>query len=301
MKEYEKCLVCPRSCGANRNNNQTGYCKETSSLRIARASLHMWEEPCISGTNGSGTIFFTGCNLKCIFCQNGPIALGETGKEISVEKLSEIMLSLQDKKAHNINLVTASHFIPSVSKAIIHAKDNGLTIPILYNCGGYESTNSLKMLDGLVDIYLPDFKYFSSTLSKDFSNAPDYFETSKVSLKEMVRQAPKCTFDSNEMITSGVIVRHLILPGHTKDSMEVIRYLFDTYGNDIFVSIMNQYTPMPWIKEYTKFPELQRKVTKKEYDKVIDFAISLGLTNAFIQEGETAKESFIPPFDLSGF
>lgn len=301
MNEYEKCLVCPRNCGANRNDSQTGYCKETSSLRIARASLHIWEEPCVSGTNGSGTIFFTGCNLKCIFCQNGPIALGETGKEISIEKLSEIMLSLQDKKAHNINLVTASHFIPSVAKAIIHAKDNGLTIPILYNCGGYESTDSLKILEGLVDIYLPDFKYFSSTLSKDFSNAPNYFEISKASLKEMVRQVPKCQFDSDEMITSGVIVRHLILPGHTKDSMEIIKYLYSTYGNDIYVSIMNQYTPMPWIKDYSQYPELQRKVTKKEYDKVIDFAISLGLTNAFIQEGETAKESFIPPFDLSGF
>jgi len=301
MPDYFSCTVCPRNCRVDRVNGKTGFCKETSDLRIARASLHMWEEPCISGTKGSGTVFFSGCNLKCIFCQNAEIALGETGKNISIQRLSEIFLLQQERGAHNINLVTPSHFLPSIKIALEQAKNEGLTIPILFNSSGYESVDSLKALEGLVDIYLPDFKYISSKLSNDFSKAPDYFEVASAAIDEMFRQVGKCQFDENGMLESGLVVRHLVLPQHTKDSKAVIKYLYEKYGDSIYISIMNQYTPMPHILSNSGFPELHRKVTKKEYDSVVDYAISLGLSNGFIQEGETSKESFIPPFDLSGF
>jgi len=301
MNTYENCNICPRGCKVNRENSGKGFCNESSHLRIARASLHMWEEPCISGSEGSGTVFFCGCNLRCVFCQNASISTGEVGKEISVSKLADIFLSLQQKKANNINLVTPTHFIPSIKDALIQAKANGLTIPIVYNTGGYESVESLRKLKGLVDIFLPDFKYVSNSLSLELSGASDYFEIASKALEEMVSQVGECEFDQRDMIKSGVIVRHLILPGHTKDSKAVIKYLYETYGDKIYISIMNQYTPMPHILSDNRFPTLQRKVTKKEYDSVVDYAISLGVTNGFIQEGETAKESFIPPFDLSGF
>lgn len=299
----DKCTLCPRNCGVDRDNGKIGYCGQTDKVYVARAALHMWEEPCISGKEGSGTVFFCGCTLRCIFCQNHQIALGKAesgdkiGKEISIDRLKEIFLELQEKGANNINLVTGTHYIPQIAMALKVAKEEGLKIPIVYNTSGYEKTESLQILDGLVDIYLPDMKYVSKELSKEYSNASDYFEMASKALEEMVRQVGEAQFDTRGYMTKGVIVRHLVLPGSTRDSKAVLDYLWNTYGNNIYLSIMNQYTPMEQIKNH---PLLSRKVTKREYSKVVDYALSLGWENAFIQEGETAKESFIPGFNGVG-
>lgn len=293
---YQACTLCPRNCKVNRSIGQTGFCGMTDSVQVARASLHMWEEPCISGTNGSGTVFFTGCNLKCVFCQNHAIAIGQKGRELSISQLSDLFFKLQDKGAHNINLVTPSHYVPSIAKALSLSKEKGLNIPIVYNTSGYDSVETLALLDGLVDVYLPDFKYVSDILSKRYSHASDYFETAKASLAEMFRQVGTPVF-RDDMLVKGIIVRHLLLPGCTQDSKDVIKYLYTTYKDDIFISIMNQYTPLPHV---AAFPELTRKVTEEEYDEVINYAIELGIENGFIQEGDTADESFIPAFDFTG-
>ena len=291
------CTLCPRNCHVNRLLGQAGYCGQTT-LKAARASLHMWEEPCISGTAGSGTVFFSGCNLRCIFCQNYHIALGEAGREISTKHLAEIFLSLQAQGANNINLVTPTHFVPQILLALQSAKEHGLTIPIVYNSSGYESTETLRLLEGYVDIYLPDFKYMDPALSLKYSHAQDYFTKAKESLAEMVRQAGSPVFDpATGLMKGGVIVRHLLLPGHTKDSKKILRYLHTTYGNQIFISIMNQYTPLPQVKE---LPELNRRVSPAEYEHVLDFALRIGIENGFFQEGETASDSFIPEFDERG-
>lgn len=292
------CIVCPRECGVNRLAGQKGYCGATAQLVVARAALHFWEEPCISGTVGSGTVFFGGCNLRCVFCQNHAIAIGECGKEITIQRLAEIFLELQEKGAANINLVTPTHYIPQIREALLLAKEQGLTLPIVYNTGGYEQVEALRLLDGLVDIYLPDLKYYSSELSSKYSHAANYFEKATLALAEMYRQVGEPVFDtSTGLMKRGIIVRHLILPGQTKDSKKVLRYLHETYGDNIYISIMNQYTPLPHVAQY---PELNCKVTAEEYDRVINFALRLGIENAFIQEGETAEESFIPAFDMEG-
>lgn len=292
------CILCPRKCGANRTAGQTGYCGMPGDLLVARAALHMWEEPCISGNTGSGTVFFSGCNLKCVFCQNHSIAIGDCGKPISIHRLSEIFLELQEKKATNINLVTPSHYIPQIRDALLLSKENGLTLPIVYNTGSYENVDSLQLLEGLVDIYLPDLKYYSTELSSTYSHAADYFQVATASIEEMYRQVGTPAFDETTgMMKRGMIVRHLILPEQTKDSKKILRYLYETYGDNIYISIMNQYTPLPHVSQ---IPPLNRKVTAEEYDKVVNFALRLGITNAFIQEGETAEESFIPPFDMEG-
>ena len=267
-------------------------------LIVARAALHMWEEPCISGTSGSGTVFFGGCNLKCVYCQNHNIAIGKTGKEITIQRLAEIFLELQQKGAANINLVTPTHYIPQIRNALILAREQGLTLPIVYNTGGYETTEALRLLDGLVDIYLPDLKYYSAELSCKYSHAADYFEKATLALEEMYRQTGAPVFnEATGMMMRGMIVRHLVLPGQTKDSKKVLRHLHETYGTNIYISIMNQYTPLPHV---ANFPELNRRVTAEEYDKIVNFALAIGIENAFIQEGETAAESFIPPFDMEG-
>ena len=294
MKEYLNCQLCPRKCGANRSEKK-GFCGESEKLRIARASLHMWEEPPISGKNGSGTVFFSGCNLGCIFCQNHEIAHKHKGKEISPEQLAEIFLVLQKKGAANINLVTAVHFVPHVIQALDIAKSLGLSIPIVYNSSGYESFETLRLLNGYIDVYLPDYKYRSPLLAERFSKAKDYPETAERALAEMVSQTGPCVFDENGMLKKGVIVRHLVLPGHTDDSMAVLEYLHQTYGDSIYISIMNQYTPM---RKYEAYPELSRKLTTYEYGKVVKFAEKIGIRNGFLQSGETAKESFIPSFDI---
>lgn len=296
--ERDKCTLCPRSCKADRADGQKGYCGADKNIKVARASLHMWEEPCISGTNGSGTVFFSGCPLKCIYCQNKKIADGNKGRVLTTGKLSKLFLLLQSKGASNINLVTPTHFTPQIAQAIEQSKKDGLTLPIVYNTSGYEKTETLKHLDGLVDIYLPDLKYKSVELSSKYSNAPDYFEIAAAAVSEMVRQTGKPVFDDRGLMRKGTIVRHLVLPSHTKDAKDIISYLYNTYKNDIYVSIMSQYTPLA---ENLKFPNLSRRVTKREYGKVVDYAISLGVENAFIQEGRAAEESFIPDFDDGGF
>lgn len=286
-----KCSLCPRKCGVDREQ-KLGFCKMSQVLKIARASLHAWEEPCISGENGSGTVFFTGCTLQCVFCQNRDIATYNNGKEITVERLSEIFVELMEKGANNINLVTPTHYVPQIIEAITLAKNKGMNLPILYNTSGYENVETLKLLDGIVDIYLPDFKYYSNDIAKKYSNAPDYVEVAKLALEEMVRQVKTPKFDENGIMTKGVIVRHLILPSYSEDSKKVIKYLYETYGDDIYISIMNQYTPFG-MEDYK---ELNRKVTTYEYNKVVNYAIELGVKNGFVQEGSAASESFIPDF-----
>lgn len=290
------CNECPRRCNIDRSITK-GFCGMSDKVSVARAALHMWEEPCISGEKGSGAVFFSGCNLRCVFCQNACIARGMSGVEISVDRLSEIFLELQEKGAVNINLVTPSHYVKEIVKALTMAKNNGLTIPVVYNTSSYELVDTLKSLEGLVDIYLPDFKYVDSSLAMRYSHAKDYYEVACAALAEMHRQISACSFDERGIMTSGIIVRHLILPGHTADSKRVIKYIKDTYGDDVFISIMNQYTPLPHVSEY---PEINRKVTKREYDNVVDYAIDIGVTNGFIQEGSAAEESFIPEFNGEG-
>lgn len=294
---FSDCTLCPRNCHVDRTAGQTGYCGQTDSLAVARASLHMWEEPCISGSNGSGTVFFTGCALGCVYCQNYCLAQGEKGKNISIERLSEIFLELQQKKAHNVNLVTPDHFTPLIIQAIDKAKSKGLTIPVLYNCSGYAKVTTLKLLEGYVDIYLPDIKYMDRVVSEKYSACPDYFEYASLAIEEMVRQTKETVFDEVGIMQRGVIVRHLMLPGAAEDSKNILKYLMDMYGNKIYISIMNQYTPLAHV---AKYPELNRKITDEEYDRLVDYAIEIGVENGFVQEGGTASESFIPDFNYEG-
>ena len=293
----KKCSLCPRNCGVNRLDGQKGFCGVDAEILVARAALHMWEEPCISGKEGSGAVFFSGCSLGCGFCQNNKISRGQTGKKITVEYLAELFFQLQGQGANNINLVTAGHFLPQVALALENARAHGLKIPVVYNSSGYEKADTLKILEGLVDIYLPDFKYMDPELAGKYSHAPDYPQIAKAALNEMVQQVGTPEFDERGMMKKGVIVRHLLLPGHVKNSREVLKYLYETYGDRIYISIMNQYTPMPAMKDD---PKLSRKVTDREYERLLDYALSLGLNNGFIQEGETAKESFIPEFNEEG-
>ena len=309
MNKYENCLLCPRKCGINRSTGQTGVCGVSSEIKVARAALHYWEEPCISGKRGSGAVFFSGCSLHCVFCQNREISDGKEGKVISKERLSDIFMELAGKGANNINLVTPGQYIPDIVWAVNDARSRGMKLPIIYNTSGYENVTELKLLEGIVDVYLPDFKYMDSRLSQQYSYAADYTETAKKALEEMIRQTGKPVFFTAEdelvkegyveeqIMKRGVIVRHLLLPACVKDSKAVIKYLYDTYKDDIYISIMNQYTPINRIKEYDN---LNRRVTKKEYDEVVDYAIELGVVNGFIQEGGTADESFIPEFDYTG-
>ncbi|MDD7219980.1 MAG: radical SAM protein [Clostridia bacterium] len=292
-----ECTLCPRNCHSDRINKKTGYCGMDNTVRVARAALHMWEEPCISGEKGSGAVFFTGCGLKCCFCQNREIAIGKSGLEISVGRLGEIFLELEEKGAANINLVTGAHYVPQIIGALKLARKKGMSLPVIYNSSGYEKVETLKMLEGYVDVYLPDFKYMESDLAEKFSHAADYPQTAKEAIREMVRQTGPVIINEDGYILRGTIVRHLILPGHTKNSVSVLEYLYHEYGDNIFISIMNQYTP---VYKQEKYTELNRKVTKREYEKVLDAAVKLGIVNGFMQEGETAKESFIPSFDYEG-
>jgi len=293
----KKCTLCPRNCSVDRTQGKAGYCKATDELIVARAALHMWEEPCISGENGSGTVFFSGCSVGCVYCQNYTIAKGLSGKRITIERLSDIFLELKNKNVNNINLVTPTHYAPQILEALTMAKGRGLNIPVVYNTSGYEKVETLRLLDGFVDIYLPDLKYMDENMAKRYSNAADYFKYASKAIEEMVRQAGNPEFDENGIMKKGVIVRHLILPGFVEDSKRIIEYLHRAYGNSIYISIMNQYTPLPHVKKY---PEINRKLQDEEYEEVVNFAISLGVENGFIQEGETALESFIPPFNNEG-
>ncbi len=295
-----KCDLCPRKCLVDRKKGEKGICGQTENLKVARAALHFWEEPCISGDAGSGAVFFSGCPLHCVFCQNENIANGTVGKEISLERLVDIFLELKEKGVNNINLVTPGHFVPQIVKALDQAKKEGLTLPVVYNTSSYETVDTIRMLDGYVDIYLPDFKYMSPVLSKKYSHAPDYAQVAKAAIAEMVRQTGKAVFvngDEDNLILRGTIVRHLTLPGCMEDSMQILKYLHETYGDTIYISIMNQFTPLSNLEKY---PELNRKITDEEYEALVDYAIEIGIENGFIQEGDTAEESFIPAFDCEG-
>ena len=297
MNKYENCLLCPRKCGINRRTGQTGVCGVSSEIKVARAALHYWEEPCISGKRGSGAVFFSGCSLHCVFCQNREISDGKEGKLISKERLSDIFMELADKGANNINLVTPGQYIPDIVWAVNDAKSRGMKLPIIYNTSGYENVTELKLLEGIVDVYLPDFKYMDSTLSARYSRAKDYPSVAKQALSEMIRQQPDVVIDdATGLIQKGVIVRQLLLPGHVNDAKAVLKYLYDTYHDHIYISMMSQFTPIA-LKDY---PEINRTVTKREYERLVNYALEIGITNAFIQEGDVAKDSFIPAFDCEG-
>lgn len=297
MNKYENCLLCPRKCGINRSTGKTGICGVSSEIKVARAALHYWEEPCISGKRGSGAVFFSGCSLHCVFCQNREISDGKEGKVISKERLSDIFMELAGKGANNINLVTPGQYIPDIVWAVNDAKSRGMKLPIIYNTSGYENVTELKLLEGIVDVYLPDFKYMDSTLSAMYSRAKDYPSVAKQALSEMVRQQPDVVIDdATGLIQKGVIVRQLLLPGHVNDAKAVLKYLYDTYHDHVYISMMSQFTPIA-LKDY---PEINRTVTRREYERLVDYALEIGITNAFIQEGDVAKDSFIPAFDCEG-
>lgn len=349
MELLENCTLCPRECKVNRLKEKKGRCHADASIKVARAALHMWEEPCISGEEGSGAVFFSGCSLGCIYCQNRAISGGQTGEIITEERLAEIFLELQEQKANNINLVTAGQYVPQVCKALQLAKNQRLTIPVVYNSSGYEKPETLAMLEGLVDVYLPDFKYMNPETASDYSHAPDYPEVAKAAIAEMVRQCPELVLERRtgstpfqvrralsggngecscqvgiikpypadceeacvheetakadseyppyEMIKKGVIVRHLLLPGHVKEAKSIVKYLHETYGDQIYISIMNQYTP---VENVAGDKLLGRKVTKREYARLLDYAAEIGVTRGFYQEGDTAMDRFIPSFDCQG-
>ena len=276
---YTSCLLCPRKCGINRSTGQTGVCGVSSEIKVARAALHYWEEPCISGKRGSGAVFFSGCSLHCVFCQNREISDGKAGKVISKERLSDIFMELADKGANNINLVTPGQYIPDIVWAVNDAKSRGMKLPIIYNTSGYENVTELKLLEGIVDVYLPDFKYMDSTLSARYSRAKDYPSVAKQALSEMVRQQPEVVIDdATGLIQKGVIVRQLLLPGHVNDAKAVLKYLYDTYHDHVYISMMSQFTPIA-LKDY---PEINRTVTRREYERLVDYALEIGITNAFI-------------------
>ncbi len=293
MNLLTNCTICPRKCGVNRYKEK-GYCGATNKIKLAYYSLHKWEEPVISGTRGSGTIFFSNCNLRCLYCQNKKISLDGYGKEITNKRLQEIILELQSKGAHNINLVTPTHYTPQIKKVLTNL-GNDLKIPVVYNTSSYENVGTLMMMRGLVDIYLADLRYFDDSLGEKYSGCSNYFETATMAIDEMYRQVGKYEIDKNNLMKKGLIVRVLIIPGHKRDAKEIINYLYKTYGDDIFISIMNQYTP----PKSCKYSNLLEKVSEDDYEEVVNFALTIGVNNAFIQEGDTALESYIPDFNKS--
>jgi len=296
MLLIDPCNLCPRQCGVNRNI-ETGFCGCRAQVKIARAALHFWEEPCISGTRGSGTVFFSGCNLGCVYCQNHEISRGSAGREVSVERLSEIFLELQGKGAHNINLVTATPYTPQVCRALDMARPK-LVVPVVYNCGGYEAMETIRALQGYVDIYLPDIKYFNSDMARRYSGAPDYFDAAAKAVQEMISQTDGLEYEADGLLKRGVVIRHLVLPGGRKDSMEILRWIAgELPRGQYLLSLMSQYTPTPLVKDY---PEINRRVTSMEYDSVVDEAVRLGLTDGYMQQRGSASETYIPPFDLEG-
>ena len=297
MKTYEqamiKCTLCPRGCGADRRNGSAGFCHADKNVKIARAALHFWEEPCISGKNGSGTVFFSNCTMKCVFCQNHEISTGGKGYTVSEKELAEIFLDLQSQGANNINLVTPTHYAPQIINSLDIAKSKGLNIPIAYNCGGYESVDTLRMFKGYIDIYMPDMKYYRDKYAIRYSSAPNYFNTAKAALHEMYSQVGRAVIDENGIMKKGMIVRHLMLPGLMLDAKKIADYLYNTYGDNIYISLMNQYTP---IIHSEKFPELNRRTERKYYDALVNYCAEMGMENVFIQGEESANEEFIPEF-----
>lgn len=289
----EKCNLCPRKCNVDRSIHK-GFCRAGAEITAGRAGLHFWEEPCISGYGGSGAVFFSGCNMGCIFCQNEPLSRGFAGKEISVKRLREIFYELIDEGADNINLVTPTHFVPLIAKAL---SEERLPVPVVYNTSSYEETDTLKTLDGLIDIYLPDLKYVSSELSGALSSAPDYFEKALPAIKEMYRQTGDAVFDDEDMLQRGIIIRHLVLPGYLENTYDVIDKVSENFGEGVLFSLMSQYTPP---KKKLEYPSLNRRLTEEEYESAVDYMYLAGIENGFLQELSSAKEEYTPDFDLTG-
>lgn len=294
-----ECTLCPRRCRADRDNGARGFCGETSQLSAARASLHLWEEPCISGTRGSGAVFFSGCVLRCVFCQNYDISSRGVGKPLTEERLCGIFLELQSQGAHNINLVNPTHFTPQVIRALEAAKKRGLSLPVVWNSGGYELPETLKMLDGLVDIYLPDVKYYSDELAQRLSAAPGYFSTAMSAVDEMLRQTGAPEFSPEGLLLKGTVVRHLVLPWEYRDSIEVIKRLGERFGGRILFSLMSQYTPFGRVKTDPALSRMNRRITTFEYQKALNAVINAGLSG-YMQEKSSAKEEYTPEFDFTG-
>lgn len=293
----ENCRLCARNCGVNRLRGERGFCRAGQAVRVARASLHRWEEPCVSGERGSGTVFFSHCSLRCVFCQNHPASQGGVGKDISGERLARIFLDLAEKGAHNINLVTPAHFVPQIIPALEEARQKGLDIPVVYNTSGYETVETVRLLKGLVDVYLPDLKYFDDRYAVRYSGAPGYFPSASRAIEEMVSQAGRPRFDRNGLIHKGVIVRHLMIPGLLFDSKKVIDYIHGEFGDSVYISLMNQYTPM---HNAGKYSEINRALSPGHYEGLVRYCLEIGVTNAFIQEEGTASEDYVPPFNLLG-
>ncbi len=288
------CTLCAFNCKVNRME-ALGVCKCPALPKLAKASIHMWEEPCISGTNGSGTVFFSGCNLKCVFCQNYKISHESFGKEISVQRLAQIFLELQDKKVHNINLVSPTPYVDSIVEAIDIARNNGLNLPIVYNTNSYENVDTIKKLKGYIDVYLPDLKYYNDELAIKFSKAPNYFKTATLAIKEMISQVGAPIFDENKIIKKGVIIRHLVLPNHISETKNILNWIKDNIEPQVYVSLMAQYFPTYHAKNYE---EINRKLTKKEYHFVLKMIQDIEF--GYIQELSSHEEEYVPDFDLSG-
>ena len=289
---YKNCNLCARGCGVDRTGGERGFCGASNIPAIARAALHMWEEPIISGSLGSGTIFFRGCSIGCVFCQNSEISSRVEGGSVSPEQLASIMLGLEQKGAHNINFVTPTHFTPSIVEAIELAKVRGLSIPIVYNTGSYDRVETIRLLDGFVDIYLPDYKYYRSSTAMAYSSAPDYPEVAFSAIEQMVRQRPNVVIQDG-LIKEGVIIRLLLLPSHVAEAKLALKRLYSAFGNSVYYSLMSQYTPMP-----NMLPPLDREVTQAEYRELVDYADRLGIINAFIQDKSSSGELYIPEFDI---
>ncbi|MEG2353195.1 MAG: radical SAM protein [Clostridium sp.] len=296
LKLLQPCVVCPRQCMINRLENKIGFCKSTDKVKIALVSLHHWEEPCISGEEGSGTIFFSGCNLNCVFCQNHDISQEGIGYEVTIEELSDIFIEQESKGANNINLVTPTHYAPQIIEAITLAKKKGLSLPILYNCNGYESLETLNLLRGYIDVFLPDLKYFKDNYAIKYSKAPNYFKIASAAIEKMYAIVGVPKFNKKGIIEKGVIIRHLMLPGLLFDSKKIIDYIYKTFGDNVYISLMNQYTPMFKVKTHDEYKEINKTLNPKHYDSLIDYCLELGITKAFIQDHGTNTESYVPKF-----
>lgn len=296
LEELKKCEVCPHKCRVNRIENEVGRCKSKDTVKVALASIHEFEEPCISGKKGSGTVFFSNCNLQCVFCQNYEISSLGVGKEITIERLAEIFIEQQEKNVNNINLVSPTSYAIQIIEAIKIAKKKGLNIPIIYNTNGYENIETLKMLDGYIDVYLPDLKYAENELAKKYSNVNNYFEIATSAIKEMQRQCGKLVFDENGIIKKGVMIRHLILPNHIENSKKVLKWISDNTDENTMVSVMAQYFPTYKAKE---IKELNRKLTKNEYKKVEEYLYTLNIENGYIQELEENEEVYVPKWKIN--
>ncbi len=288
---YTSCRLCARKCGIDRTSGRAGYCKMTDKIYVARADLHMWEEPPISGTRGSGTVFFSGCSLGCIYCQNREISRGASGTQVSESRLCDIFLELRDKGAHNINLVTATHYVPSVIRAVASARGKGLDIPVVYNTGSYETPETVRALSDTVNVWLPDLKYYKPSTAGKYSYAPDLVSVARSAIDEMITLSAAPSFNDEGIMTAGVIVRILLLPGHLAEAKLNVKYLYEKYKNGIYLSLMSQYTPQADLPS-----PLHRRVTVAEYSELVGYAERLGVVNAFVQDKESASESYIPPF-----